>query len=99
VKRTPDRAEAIHREELNDRFQEIRVLHEAVLRELLPHEALSDAAPIHRDDVEHHAEKSDPEMPVGELGGVESGVVEAREQPIKHAEREESVPTERPSVD
>src|SRR5688572_7757733 len=54
VERTADCAQAIHWEKLNDRFQEIWILHETVCSELLPHQPLSDAAPVHRNDVEHH---------------------------------------------
>ena len=54
---------------------------------------------IHRDDVEHHAEQRDPEVLVRQLRGPELRVVEPREQPIEHAERQEPVPTQRAGVD
>ncbi len=56
-------------------------------------------ATVHRHDVKHHAEQRDPEMIIGQFGGPEFGVVEAREEPIEHAEGQESVPAERAGVD
>src|SRR5258705_516366 len=48
-----DGAQPIHGEELDDGLQEVRILHEAFAGELLPHQSLRDAAPIHGHDVEH----------------------------------------------
>ena len=55
-------------------------------------------ADVHRDDVKHHAQQRDPEMVIGQFDGPEFGVVEAREQPVKDAEGQQSVPTQRAGV-
>ncbi len=73
-------------------------MQEAFLGELLPHQTLRDAAGIHRHDVKHHAEQRDPEMPVGQLHGMQLGVPQPREQPVEHRERDETVPAQRAGV-
>ena len=59
------------RDDLQDGFQEVRVLQRSERRELLPHQGLRQAGGVHGHRVEHDAQRPDPEMEVRQLAGIE----------------------------
>src|SRR5215510_2155496 len=61
-----------------------------------PHQALHDPGHPHRGDVEHDAERRDPEVPVDELEAVKLLLVpQPRDEAVQRAERHEADPAER----
>jgi len=57
-----------------------------ISRELLPHQALGDAAEVHGDHVEEDPQGGGPEVEVGQLFREKPGPVDARHDEVEHGE-------------
>ncbi len=91
-------AQPVHRQDADDRLEEVAVPQRAVGRELLPHQRLRDPGDVQRDGVEQHAQRRQPEVRVGQAHRVQRRAVDARHDVVHHRERQAAVPAERADV-
>ncbi len=94
-----DDADPVHRDQSQGGLDEVGVFEVALGVECQPHQTLGEAGGVDGDDVEEDPDRAEPEVGLGELAAPQFGLEEAWQQPVDHAEDQETDPAEGAGVD